>query len=185
MRKLVILILFFGFVGFGIGGYLIGRMESIKVVPTAVPNQISVVTPQNSKYSVKKEAGSKNDPSSYKYSLIRSDSIGKSKTIYAITNWFGFIYEVSKDDKYIAILNNGESMGDETLVLILNDGTVLKEFGHLESPQSLIPIYWTDHYFWMYMGIPIGQPAGVLRINAETLEVDRYLNSPFETTPRW
>lgn len=111
-------------------------------------------------------------PNLYKYELVKNSHSGAGTVLYSITNLNGFSYDVSKDGKYIAILNYAESMGDETLTIIKSDGSNLKDFGHLDSPQTLAPIYWTDPYYWLFKGIPIGEPSGVVRVNADTNQVD-------------
>jgi len=192
-KSLLISLLLTGFLVFGIGGYLIGsgvekrnfdKTNSLNVLSIPVPTASSEVNAQkqnpNLKYTVKKETGNTKDSNSYKYSLISIGGSEKDKVIYSITNWFGFEYQVSDDNNFIAILNNGESLGDETLTLIRKDGRVLKEFGHLDSPQALVPFYWIENYYFISMGIPIGDPVGVIRINANTLGVDKYLIYPTE-----
>ena len=125
-------------------------------------------------YKIEKSVVETNDPNSFKYDLIRTDIEGEKKVIYTLVNWFGFGYEVSDDDKYIAIDNYGESGGDETLTIIKNDGELVKNFEHSLDAGWLIPIEWTEHYYWLYRDVPVLEPRGVVRVNADTLEVNYY-----------
>lgn len=123
---------------------------------------------------MKKNVAETGDPNSFKYDLVRTDVTGDKKIIYSLVNWFGFEYEVSDDAKYVAIINYGESAGDETLTIIKNDGQLVKNFEPFSFPGRLIPIEWTEHFYWLYLGIPSGDPTGIIRVNADTLEADFY-----------
>ena len=125
-------------------------------------------------YTLEKSSENYNDQNSFKYDLVRTDVSGDRKTIYSIINWFGFSYDVSDDDQYIAIINYGESSGDETLTIIKNNGQLVSNFEQLISPQGLNPMGWTEHFYWLYHGIPIGESVGVIRVDADTLKVDYY-----------
>lgn len=169
----------FGFIGYYFGSQKSATVtKDLQIVTVPSPQQLSRYDEQQLEkaspkmsYKIKKEAGQVGDSNSYKYTLVSE----AGKDIYSIVNGKGFIFDVSDDNKYIAIINYSESMGDETLTLLDTDGKILKEFGHLESPQTLIPFNWTDHFYWISMGIPIGDPTGVVRIDADTLKVDTYL----------
>lgn len=178
---------------FGMAGFLIGsevgkrsliNTDSSPLLPSPIPTGLPQAETQKQnlkeKYTIKKDPGNTSDPNSYKYELLKTDDSGVNQVIYSIVNWNGFNYQASEDNNYIAILNYGESLGDETFTLMRGDGKVIKEFGHLDSPQALIPFYWTDHYYWLSMGIPVGDPVGVIRVNADNLEVNRYMVSPAE-----
>jgi len=167
----MLLFIFLPFAGFYLG---IRYQETIKMGRSSVDVAIQSPGATKAEFTIKKSAGSSNYPGSYKYELWKSDGLGHGLAIYSIVNWFGFGYDVTEDKAYIAILNYGESMGDETLIIIRNDGQVVKDFGHLDSPQSLVPIYWIEHFYWLSAGIPIDQPAGTIRVDADTLKVDRY-----------
>lgn len=130
------------------------------------------LSPSDTTYSIqKKQISNKSD--SYKYSLISNNG----EIIYSVTNYYGFNFQSSNDNKYIAIINYSSSVGDETLTLIDNQGKVLKNYGHLNSPQGIVPLTWSDHYFWISMGPPMGEPYGVVRINAENLEFNTYISN--------
>lgn len=128
-------------------------------------------------FSIKKTAGDPDYSGSFKYELWKDDTSGKS-VIYSVVNWNGFRYDVSEDKKYIAILNYGESTGDETFIIIRDNGQVVKDFGNLDSKQTLSPFYWTEHFYWFSEGVPIvEQPMGVIRVDADTLKIDRFVNT--------
>ncbi|MBW6441889.1 hypothetical protein K0B04_03220 [Patescibacteria group bacterium] len=125
-------------------------------------------------YFIDKNVVDSSDSNSFRYDLVRTDFSESRNVIYSLVNWFGFEYEVSDDDQYVAIINYGESAGDETFTLIKNNGELVKEFQDLNSSQRLVPMHWTEHFYWLYQGIPTEDPSGVIRVNADTLEVDYY-----------
>lgn len=167
----MLLFILLPFAGFCLG---ISYQKTIRMGRNSVDVAVQKPSAIKAEFTIKKSAGNSSYPGSYKYELRKNDGLGGGLAIYSVINWFGFTYDVSEDGEYIAILNLGESMGDETLTIIKNNGQVVKDFGHLDSPQSLVPIYWIEHFYWLSAGIPIGQPAGTIRIDADTLKVDRY-----------
>jgi hypothetical protein len=164
----------FIFITFPFLGFYLGYQ-----IPHSVPVPDPVISskPITQNYHLQKSPSNKTDPfggKNYQYDLIKTDVFGKNIIVYSLTNWNGFSYQVSDDGKFIAIINNSMAMGDETITLINSNGQVLKEFGHLDSPQALIPLLWTDHSYWLSMGIPIGEPIGTIRIDADTLKEYKY-----------
>lgn len=167
----VLLFILLPFAGFYLG---IMYQKAVKMGESSVDVAVQKPSVTKTEFMIKKSAGNSNYPGSYKYELWKNDGSGDGPAIYSVVNRNGFGYDVTEDKKYIAILNYGESTGDETLTIIQNDGQVVKNFGHLDSPQSLVPFSWTEHFYWLSAGIPIGQPAGTIRVDADTLKVDRY-----------
>lgn len=165
------------FVGFYIGRYVIKpAYHDSTVVTTQKPSA------GNSEFTIKKSAGDPNYKGSYKYELWKADNSG-GKPIYSIINWFGFSYDVSDDKKYIAILNYGESMGDEKLTIIRTDGKIVKDFADLRTQHTLVPFSWTGHFYWLSEGIPLGESEGItsiIRVDADTLKMDRFVNTNFQ-----
>lgn len=154
-------------------GFYVGRKFATQTYRYTPANEDTEAA-NKSKFSLYKGEQDKDDKSSYKYDLVKKDADGQETTIFSVTNWNGFGYQVSADQKYIAVIIYGESMGDETLTLIDSNGKVLKDFGRMDSPQSLQPIKWIEHTYWISEGVPIGEPAGVIRIDAETLEFETF-----------
>lgn len=177
VSKLLALMLFImlPFIGF----YLGVKYEAIKYTAYKTPGydlQKTITT--KGEFTINKGAKDSNDPNSFKYELIKIGNSGETKVIYSVVNWFGFGYEVSDDKIYIAIINYSEAMGDETLTIIKNDGQLVKNFGHFNLSQTLVPFSWTGHFYWLSNGIPIGDPIGVIRVDADTLKVDYYNLAP-------
>lgn len=104
--------------------------------------------------------------------LWKYDSQKQGTLLYSITNMFGFDYDVSPDSQYIAILNKGESMGDETFTLTRSNGQLVKDFSSLKHQYALRLDSWSNHIFTLHEGEP-DTPNYSIDINADTLTSTR------------
>lgn len=144
--------------------------ESAKVANTE--STIEVKDPSGNKYLTKKSSGKPDYPGFFTYELWKYDPLDHGSVIYSITNINGFNFQISDDGQLIAILNYGESMGDEVLSIIKNNGQVVKVFGDLRHYQHLGAVGWSGHNYWLSEGEP--QPIAAIRIDVDALGVERF-----------
>lgn len=144
--------------------------ESAKVVNTELT--IGVKDTSGNRYLTKKSSGKPDYPGSSTYELWKYDPLDRGSAIYSITNINGFNFQISGDGQFIAVLNFGESMGDEVLTIIKNNGQVVKVFSDLQHNQHLEVVGWAGHNYWLSEGEP--RPIAAIRIDADTLGVKRF-----------
>lgn len=144
--------------------------ESAKVANTE--STIGVKDPSGNRYLTKKSIGKPSYPWSSTYELWKYDPLDRGSVIYSITNINGFNFQLSDDGQFIAVLNYGESMGDEVLTIIKNNGQVAKTFGDLKNYQHLETLGWSGHNYWLTDGGP--ETVSTIQVNADTFEVNRF-----------
>lgn len=169
LRMLILaLVIFLPLIGFYLGIRYVSFSKSLNTDQGNLTDK---------EFTVNKTLVDAKDPNTFKYELLRTNVSGETKVIYSVVNGFGFSYEVSDNKQFIAIINYSEASGGETLTIIKNDGQLVKDFGRVHTSQILVPLRWTDNYYWLSQGAPIGNPAGVIRVDVDTLEIDYYDHS--------
>ena len=114
--------------------------------------------------------GTYKTPDSWKDELWKYDQQKNGTRIFSAKTGKGLGFMVSKDEKFIAVLNtNGE------LIFIKNDGTILKDFGSISTGEAALDlIEWAGSDFWAIDIDNTATAKDIFKIDVTSFEITKF-----------